>query len=219
MPKIGVVLAGSGVQDGSEIHEAVLTLLAINKRNAEYVIMAPNKEQAHVVNHLSGDESKGEKRNVLVESARIARGNIKDIKTIKAKDIDALVFPGGFGAAKNLCTFAFDGSNCKVDTEVERLLREMHAAGKPIGAICITPVIIAKVFGKEKAPQVTIGKDASTAKAIEIMGAKHISVATTAIVIDKVNKIVTTPAYMSAQRINEVAIGIDKLVGAVIDLI
>ena len=155
MAKIGVILSGCGVNDGSEIHEAVLTLLAIDKHGAEAVCMAPDMEQADVIDHLAGKPA-SEKRNVLVESARIARGNIRSLKDVKAADIDAVVLPGGFGAAKNLSTFAKDGPGCKVQGDVERLLKEMHEAGKPIGALCIAPAVLAKALGSKK-PRLTIG--------------------------------------------------------------
>ena len=215
--KIGVVLSGCGVMDGSEIHEAVLTLVAIDRAGAEAVCMAPNIRQRHVINHLTGEESKGEVRNVLVESARIARGKIRDIAGVKAAEIDALIFPGGFGAAKNLSDYAFKGPECSVNSEVARLATEVHEARKPIGVICIAPVIAAKVLGKEH-PQITIGTDKNTAKDIEKMGAKHLSCPVQEIVVDEEQKIVSTPAYMLAQSITEAAEGIEKLVAAVVDL-
>ena len=215
--KIGVVLSGCGVMDGSEIHETVLALLAIDRADAEAVCMAPNIRQRHVINHLTGEESKGEVRNVLVESARIARGKIRDIATVKAADIDALIFPGGFGAAKNLSDYAFKGPECSVNPEVARLATEVHAARKPIGVVCIAPVIAARVLGKER-PEITIGTDKNTAKDIEKMGAKHVSCPVQEFVVDKERKIVSTPAYMLAQSIKEAAEGIEKLVAAVIDL-
>src|ERR1051326_1725326 len=207
--KIGVVLSGCGVMDGSEIHETVLALLAIDRADAEAVCMAPNIRQRHVINHLTGEESKGEVRNVLVESARIARGKIRDIATVKAADIDALIFPGGFGAAKNLSDYAFKGPECSVSPEVARLATEVHAARKPIGVVCIAPVIAAKVLGKEH-PEITIGTDKNTAKDIEKMGAKHVSCPVQGLVVDKERKIVSTPAYMLAQSIKEAAEGIEK---------
>ena len=146
MTKVGVVLSGSGVFDGAEIHEATLTLLFLDNAGAEIICMAPNVDQMHVVDHTKG-EATGEKRNVLVESSRIARGAIKDMKEVKAGDLDALIFPGGFGAAKNLCSFAVNGVDCTVNPEVERLIKEMHAAKKPLGFACIAPVIAAKVLG------------------------------------------------------------------------
>ncbi len=137
MAKVGVVLSGCGVYDGSEIHESVLTLYFLDKLGATAVITAPDVDQVHVVNHLTGEVSQGERRNVLAEAARIARGNIKDIKNVRAAEIDALIFPGGYGAAKNLCSFAFDGVNCKINEDVARLTREVYAMGKQIGDICI----------------------------------------------------------------------------------
>jgi len=219
MAKIGVVLSGCGVYDGSEIHESVLTLYFLDKLGATTVIMAPNIDQAHVINHLTGEVSKDEKRNVLIESARIARGNIKDIKETRAADLDALIFPGGFGAAKNLCTFAFDGTNCKVNDDVARLAKDVYSLGKPIGAICITPVMIAKIFGEVTPVELTIGTDKETANAIDTMGGRHISCQATNIVIDSKNRIVSTPAYMLPASIKEIGGGIDKLVNTVLEMV
>ena len=215
--KIGVVLSGCGVMDGSEIHEAVLTLLAIDRAGAEALCMAPNVRQTHVINHLTGEESKGETRNVLTESARIARGKIRDVLAVKASDVDALVFPGGYGAAKNLCDYAFKGPECAVNADVARLAREVHSAGKPIGVVCIAPALAARLFGDEH-PQITIGTDKNTAKDLEKMGAKHVACPVTEFVVDKERKIVSTPAYMLAQSIKEAAEGIEKLVSTVLKL-
>lgn len=215
--KIGVVLSGCGVYDGSEIHEAVLTLLAIDRNGAEAVCMAPDMELAEV-DHLAGQPT-GAKRNVLIESARIARGKIKNIADVKADQIDALIFPGGFGAAKNLCDFAVKGAGATVNPEVARLLKEMIAAKKPVGAICIAPALIAATLGKEFAPEVTIGTDEGTAAAINATGSIHVNCPVKEFVIDKKNKIVSTPAYMLAGSIGEAAEGIEKCVRTVIDLI
>lgn len=215
--KAGVILSGCGVQDGAEIHESVITLLTLDKLGAEIICMAPNKDQTTVVNHLTGKEMK-EKRNVLVESARIARGNIREIKDVKASELDAIILPGGFGAALNLSTFAKEGKNCKVDDSVAKLLKDMHKAGKPIGAMCIAPAIIAKVLGGDFKPEITIGTDQNTFSALEAMGAVHRACPVLGIIIDTKNKIVTTPAYMLANRISEAASGIEKLVKAVLDL-
>lgn len=216
MPKIGVVLSGCGVMDGSEIHESVLTLLALAKAEAQVICMAPNTDQLHVVNHLTGEETK-ERRNVLVESARIARGKIRDIKEVKEKEIDALIFPGGYGAVKNLCTFAVDGTDCKVHPEVARLVREVHKAGKPIGAICIAPALMAKIF-EGTGVELTIGNDKTTAQAIETLGQKHHPCNVNEIWIDTQHKIVTTPAYMLARNVAEAWQGIEKLVQEVLNL-
>jgi len=215
--KIGVVLSGCGVYDGSEIHEAVFTLLAIDRSGAEAVCMAPDMEFAEV-SHLTG-EATGARRNVLVESARIARGKIRNIKEVQAGELDALVFPGGYGAAKNLCNFAEKGAEAAIHPEVARVLRETAAAGKPICAICIAPALIAATLGREYAPKVTIGTDAGTAAAIRATGSEHVECPVTEFIVDKTNKIVTTPAYMLAERISEAAEGIDKAVKAVIEMI
>lgn len=214
--KIGVVLSGCGVRDGSEIHEAVLTLLAIDQAGCEAICMAPDIELAEV-NHCTM-EATGAKRNVLVESARIARGNIKNITGIKATGLDALIFPGGFGAALNLCDFGQKGAGASVNPEVARLVREMYAAKKPIGAICIAPALIAAILGKDAGPTVTIGTDAGTATEIEKTGAKHQDCPVSGLVVDKENRIVTTPAYMLGTRITEVADGIAKCVKTVIEM-
>ena len=215
--KIGVVLSGCGVRDGSEIHEAVLTLLAIDRNGAEAVCMAPDLEVPEV-NHLAMQET-GVKRNVLVESARIARGNIRNIKDVKAAELDAVIFPGGFGAAKNLCDFAAKGAAATVQPDVARLVRDMAKAKKPIGAICIAPALIAAILGKEYAPSLTIGNDAGTAAAINQTGSKHVECPVTEFVVDRENKVVSTPAYMLATSISETAEGIEKAVKAVLDLI
>jgi enhancing lycopene biosynthesis protein 2 len=216
MAKVGVVLAGCGVYDGAEIHEAALTLFFLDRAGAETICMAPNTDQMDVVNHIKG-EAVGEKRNVLVESSRIARGDIKDIKDVKGGDLDALIFPGGFGAAKNLCNFAVKGPDCTVNPEVERLIKEMHGAKKPIGFVCIAPVIAAKVLGAY-GPEITIGNDPGTASAIEKLGAKHIAATVDNIVVDAKNKLVTTPAYMLGPTISKVGLGIEKLVSEVLEL-
>ena len=212
--KFAVVLSGCGVYDGSEIHEAVMTLLAIDKNGCSYEIFAPNIMQHHVVNHLTGEVT-GEKRNVLVESARIARGKIKALVEYRHEEFDGLIFPGGFGAAKNLSSYAFDGTEMKTDKVVESAVRQTHAAGKPIGALCIAPVVIASILGNI---EVTIGNDASTAAAIKKLGAIHRNSDSTGVVIDEKNRIVTTPCYMTATRISEIAEGADRLVKALIKL-
>jgi len=215
--RAGVVLAGCGVYDGAEIHEAVLTLLALDRSGAEIVCLAPDKPQHHVVNHLSGQETDGETRSMLVEGARIARGNIKEMGKISAADLDLLIFPGGYGAAKNLTDFALKGQDCTVERETERLIKEMYAARKPQGFICIAPVIAAKVLGAYD-PLLTIGSDAQTAAAIEAMGGKHIDSKVDEVVVDKHNRLVSTAAYMLASGIAEVALGVEKLVGEVLAL-
>ena len=216
MARIGVLLSGCGVFDGAEIHESVLTMLALDRAGAEIICMAPNVEQHHVINHLTQEEM-AEKRNVLVESARIARGEIKDLKEVRGTDLDGLILPGGFGAAKNLSDFAFKGADFTVQPEVKRILEEMSAANKPIGAICISPAPLAKALADKK-PEVTIGNDQGTAEAIENMGGQHKSCTVDMIHVDAGNNVVSTPAYMLGPGIKEVAVGIEKLVNKVVEL-
>jgi len=213
--KVGVVLAGCGYLDGAEIQEATLTLLALDRLGAEVIAMAPNKEQAHVVDHQKSEPVEGANRNVFDESARITRGNLKELGSVGADELDALILPGGFGAAKNLCNFAFEGANMSVDENLENLIKNMHAAGKPLGFICIAPAIAAKVLGEAK-PKLTIGNDPETAAAINGFGAEHIDCPVDDIVVDEPLKVVSTPAYMLGPSIAPVAKGIDKLVEKVL---
>jgi enhancing lycopene biosynthesis protein 2 len=220
MKKIGVVLSGCGVYDGAEIHEAVITLLAIDRAGAKSVCMAPDIDQIHVINHHNGEEMVGEKRNVLVESARIARGEIRDINAIKADDIDALVFPGGFGAAKNLSNFAEKGDECDVHPDVMRLVKEFVAKQKPQAALCIAPAMMAKIYESESAkPTLTIGNDKDGISMIEAMGSQHQECVATDFVFDKTNNIVSTPAYMVGKSISEVAEGIEKTINKLVSMI
>lgn len=212
--KIAVVLAGCGVYDGAEIHEATLSLLAIARQGAEYQCFAPDINQAHVVNHLTG-QVMPEHRNVLVEAARIARGKIKPLSAFKAADYDAILFPGGFGAAKNLCDYAFKGADCTVSPEVERAIKSAAAAAKPIGALCIAPVILAKVLGHV---EVTIGDDAVTSGDIEKMGGIHVATRHAEIIIDRKHKLVTSPCYMLNATIDQIADGAESTVKALLSL-
>jgi len=209
-----IILSGCGVYDGAEIHEAILTMLAIAKQNADYTIFAPDIEQHHVINHLKGEETT-EKRNVLVEASRIARGDIKALSDYRVQDFDALFIPGGFGAAKNLSSFAFDGANCTIEKETERAIIETHSAKKPIGALCITPALIAKVL---KDVKVTIGQDKATAEAIEQMGSTHANSNHGEVIIDEANKLATTPCYMLDANLVQIADGADNIVKAVLNM-
>ena len=218
MKNIGVILAGNGFLDGSETREAVLTLLAIDKLGANSVIMAPDIDQHHTVDHLTGNETK-DTRNVLVESARIARGNIKNIKDVLIDDLDALIMPGGFGVAKNLSNFAFKGPEAEVIREVSELILAVNAKKMPIGVICISPAVLSLLLG-EKGLEVTIGSDKETAETIERRGGKHIDRAVNEIYYDDKLKVVSTPAYMYGDaKIKEIYEGIEKLVQKVIDLL
>ena len=214
-PKVAVVLSGCGVYDGAEIHEAVMTLLALDRRGVAYQCYAPDIDQAHVVDHRTGQET-GETRNVLAEAARIARGAIKPLSELTAADADALVFPGGFGVAKNLCTFAFDGPDCSVDPDVERVLGAFVDASKPVAALCIAPALMARVL---KGAEVTIGSDQGTADAIEAMGGTHTITGHGGVVVDSGLKLVTAPCYMLESSISQIADGADAAMEALLDLL
>lgn len=213
--KFAVILAGCGVFDGSEIHEAVSTLLAIDKTGGSYQCFAPDIEQFHVINHVTGETS-NEIRNVLVEAARIARGNVKAITEFDPDDFDVLVIPGGFGVAKNLCNFAIKGPDCDVDPHTAEAIRKAYQSGLPIGALCIAPALIAKVLGKGT---LTIGQDADTATGIEKLGAVHEKTLGSDIVVDLENKLVTSPCYMLDSSIHVIAEGAENAINALIELV
>jgi enhancing lycopene biosynthesis protein 2 len=218
MTKVGVVLSGCGVYDGSEIHESVLTLLALDRAGAQVQCMAPDVDQMHVINHLTGDVT-AETRNVLVEAARIARGAVIDIAQVSADDIDALAIPGGSGAAKNLCDFAVAGSEAKPNPEVARLVKEMLAAQKPIAALCIAPALMASIFREAGIEgEVTIGTDTDTASAIVAMGTLHVDCPVDEFRVDEKNRVITTPVYMLAGGIAEAARGIDTTIAELLRL-
>lgn len=212
MKKIGVILSGCGVSDGAEIHESVLTLLAIDRAGAEAVCLAPNVEQSKVTDHWTKEE-RPERRNVLSESARIARGQIRDLAEVRGSELDAVIVPGGYGAVVNLCDFGTRGAECSVHPEVERLLNELFEQRKPIGALCIAPGLLARVFrNKGIRLKLTVGRDRETAALLETMGHEHVDCAVNEVLIDEDHKVLTTPAYMLARRVSEVAEGIDRLV-------
>lgn len=216
--RIGVILSGCGVFDGSEVHEAVLTLLCLDRAGAEYECFAPDKPQAAVINHLTRQPVAGPSRNVLEESARIARGRVRDLASAKGSEPDGWVLPGGFGAARNLCDFAEKGAAATADPQTARVLREAHAAGRPIGLLCIAPAIAAVVFGGTIHPTLTIGRDPQTASALEKMGARHLGCAVTELAVDHQHRIVSSPAYMEGKSISEVFDGIQRLVETVLEL-
>lgn len=214
MPTIAVILSGCGRGDGSEIHEAVCCLIHLDRHGAKYRCFAPDKPQTDVINHATGKPA-NEKRNVMVEAARISRGEISPLSTLDVDAFDALVLPGGFGAAKNLCTFAADGAECKVDADVQRAFMGFHKAGKPIGLCCIAPVIAARLLGRAmRGPgcTVTIGSDPQTAGAISKMGSTNSPRPVTEAVVDSANRIVTTPAYMCEAGPHEVFTGIGRMI-------
>ncbi len=211
-PRIAVCLSGCGFLDGSEIQEAVLTMLALDRRGADLLCCAPDEPQTDVVDHLRGQPVPDESRNVLVEAARIARGDLVPLAQVRAADCDALVFPGGYGAAKNLCDFAFRGARANNLADVDRLVGECLAAGKPMGFVCIAPALMA-IFGRDHGlhPRLTIGTDPGTAETLEAMGAVHEPHAVDEIAVDEELRVVSTPAYMLARSVSEAAAGIDRL--------
>jgi enhancing lycopene biosynthesis protein 2 len=216
MSRVAVVLAGCGVYDGAEINEAVLSLLCLEQQGASYQCFAPDIEQMHVINHLTGEPAEGESRNVLVEAARIARGNILDLGAAKVEEFDALLVPGGFGAAKNLCNFAVAGAEMEIQPDFLELARAFHAAGKPIGLICIAPVMAAAITGE--GTRCTIGNDPDTAAAIASMGGEHLECPVSEARVDSERKMVTTPAYMLAGSVSEAYAGIGECVKEVLAL-
>ncbi len=215
MKKFAVILSGCGVFDGSEIHEACLSLLAIKKQGFDYDIFAPDFDQHHVINHFTGKEM-NEKRNVLVESARIARGQITSLDELDMENYAALIIPGGFGVAKNISSYGIDRDDFEVDIEVERVIKEAYTQGKPIGALCIAPVVIAKILGNVL---LTVGEDQQTIQDIEKMGAKHQKTKETEVLIDKAYKVVSTPCYMLDADIVQIAESADNLVIAVKEML
>lgn len=215
MKKIAVILAGCGVYDGAEINEAVLTLLHIAKADASYQCFAPDIEQLHTINHLTGEQM-APNRNVLVEASRIARGDIKPVTELNAENFDALIIPGGFGAAKNLCDFAVKGAQAQMNSDVLQVCKQFADMAKPAGYMCIAPAMIPLIY--QAGVKTTIGNDADTASAINTLGAKHINCSVDEIVIDEQHKVVTTPAYMLAQSILDADAGIEKLVAAVLEM-
>ena len=215
MKKIAVVLSGSGVYDGSEINEAVLSLLAIEKQGAQWDCFAPNMNQHHVINHITGEEM-DTTRNVLIESARIARGNISDITTLDVNQYDALLLPGGFGVAKNLTDFAFKGAQCSIDASVATVCRAFAEVKKPAGYVCIAPVIIPMIYNN--GVKGTIGHDKETIDAFNTLGGQHISSSFEDVVFDPEYRVLSTPAYMATESLLEASKGIECLVKQLVEL-
>lgn len=214
MKKIAVVLGGSGFKDGSEIRESVLTLLALDEADVQFDCFAPDDNQYDVVNCLTG-EAVNEKRNLLVEAARIARGNIKPVTELKASDYDGVMFPGGFGVAKNLCTFAFKGSEGEVRADVNNVIHDFYNSKKPIGAICIAPALIALSL-KGRNLNLTLGSEGEAAEEIKKLGHRHTATKPSECVVDLENKIVTSPAYMyDDARLKDIKKGIAEVVKAI----
>ena len=213
MKKVAVILSGSGVFDGAEVNEAVLTLLHIAKQGASYECFAPDIEQMHTINHLKGKES-GDKRNVLEEAARITRGEVKPLTDLDSSEFDALILPGGFGVAKNFCDFAGKGADMTVNDQVLKVGKAFVEAKKPAGYMCISPVLLPHIYGK--GVKVTIGNDGEVASAINKMGGEHVNCGVRDIVVDDKHQLVTTPAYMLAENLPDAEEGIRKLVEKVL---
>lgn len=216
MVKIGVILSGCGVYDGAEIHEAVFTLYSIDKNGASYQCFAPNIKQMHVIDHLTREEEPGEIRNVMKESARIARGNIIDLAMAQADSVDALIIPGGWGAVKNLCDFATTGENCSVNADVLKFAKAVAEQGKPIGLVCIAPVMASHIYGQ--GVKATVGDHGEISKKLENLGVEHVACSVADCCVDYEKKVVSTPAYTSTDRISDVAHGVEKLVEKVLEL-
>lgn len=217
MKKIAVLLSGSGFYDGSEIYEATFTLLALEDAGADVTCCAPDILQSDVIDHVAGHPVEGSSRSVLTESARVARGEVTDVAKLTPSEFDALIVPGGFGAAKNLCDFAVKGPDCQVDPGVASFIKGFHAEGKPIGLLCIAPAIGAALFG-DRGIKLTIGNDPDTAAGIRALGAEHIECPVDEIVVDERNRIVSSPAYMLGPKMRDVKTGIDKLVAKVVEM-
>ncbi|MCZ4293271.1 isoprenoid biosynthesis glyoxalase ElbB [Vibrio sinaloensis] len=215
MKKVAVILSGSGVFDGAEIHESVLALHAIEKQGASWHCFAPNIDQLHVINHKTGEEM-DETRNVLVEAARIARGKIEDVAKLNVDDYDALLLPGGFGAAKNLTDFAVKGAECSINTHVASACRAFAQARRPAGYLCIAPTIIPLIY--DQGVKATIGNDAATAAAFNTLGGLHVESQVDEVVFDEQHLVLSTPAYMLAENISEAAKGIEALVEKLVSL-
>lgn len=214
---IAVILSGCGALDGSEIHEATLTLLALDRAGVHYQCLAPNIPQTHVSNMFTRKNASYPPRNVLEESARIARCAIKNIATVDPADYAAVIFPGGFGAAHNLCNFGLDKENYSLQADVLKFSKAMIEAKKPAGFICIAPILAAKLY--PPGVKLTIGNDKEIAAILTKMGVVHVTCAATHCIVDETHKVVSTPAYMLAQSIKEVASGIECLVKELLQLI
>lgn len=208
MKKFAVILCGSGSMDGSEIHEAVMSLLAIDEAGCKYTIFAPNDNQFHVVNHITSQPVE-QTRNMMEEAGRIGRGEVQELSKFNVDDFDALILPGGFGAAKNLFTYAFDGINATVRPDIEKIIIDTHKAKKPIGALCIAPVLVSKVLKKVT---VTVGQDEQTIKDVIHFGSKHQETSQAEVCSDLENLIFSTPCYMLPATIKDIALSADQLI-------
>ena len=224
---IGVIFSGSGVYDGTEIQEGVFTLLSIKKAGAEAVCFAPDVDQHHVINHITGEEMQ-ETRNVLVESARIARGDIQSLDAFDASQLDALILPGGFGAAKNLTKWAFSGPEGEINEQVKAAIVSMVKMNKPVAGLCMGPTVIAKALeGSGLSATLTVGSTEAPSpyeidaisQGMEKTGATAVMKTIEEIAVDKKNKIVTAPCYMMEADILQIRTNVQKAVDALVKLV
>lgn len=214
--RVAVILSGCGVHDGSEPHETTLTLLRLDQLGIGYRCFAPDIEQRQSINHLTDEPMPEEARNVLVESARLVRGEVASLETLDPGEYDGLVLPGGFGVARNLSDFAEAGSDMSVLPLLRDKVMPFFESGKPIGLMCIAPVLVPRLLGQ--AIPITVGQDAGVAGAISSMGGLHKSCSVEDVVIDREHRVITTPAFMLTDRISEAAKGIFKLVDKLVDM-
>ena len=218
MKKIAVILSGCGNRDGSELQESLSLLQAIDRRGWQYQCFAP-AGMFEVVPHIDvqDDEEEGtvldmEQRDIFVESARIARGNLLPLEQYSADDYDALALPGGMGAARNLSTFAFDGPRMEVMDLVTDAILATYRAHKPVVAMCIAPMVLAKVLGRYEV-ELTLGPDDNQASQVaKGFGCKVRACGPTDVCVDSEHKVLTTPAYMAASRISEIFAGAENMV-------
>ena len=211
MKKVGVIISGCGFLDGAEIQETVATLAALENHDLEAVCFAPDKQQIHVVNHLTQSVSEGEERNILVEAARIVRGNISPLEETSCDDLDAVMIPGGFGVAKNLSDYAFKGADMQIDPLVESVLKRAIEADKPVAAVCIAPILLAKLLG-DRSPNLTLGAEGGDSKNLESLGGKHKATSHEEVVVDEAMKLVTGPCYMLDASVGNIIRGADAVV-------
>ncbi len=211
MKRVGVVISGCGFMDGAEIQETVAALAALDNHGLKAVCFAPDVDQMHVVNHFTKSVAEGETRNVLVESARIARGNISPLKENSLDDLDAVLLPGGFGAAKNLSDYAVKGVEMEILPVLETVLRKIVQAGKPIGALCISPVLLVKIL-QGKSPQLTLGAAGPDSENLEKLGGRHQITNHEEIVVDQEFKLITGPCYMLDASVGNIIKGADAVV-------
>lgn len=200
--KCALILAGCGAKDGAEITESVSLMIAFDQAHFHVQAFAPNRSFHHVIDHAADQIVESENRNMLVESARIARGNVLPLQELAEDDYDVICFAGGFGVAKNFCNFASEGKNAVLENDVKDILFRFIRAHKIVSALCISPILLA-LAAKElqlKDAKITLGDGSSeAAEIVQTWGITHEPKKVHEASIDKVNRFVTAPAYMDAQ--------------------